>query len=428
MRHYYTTCTQDKEQAMIKFKYAVLLLILIVSAGAAPVTTGATGDMYITTTIDSATVEIDGQPVTGQTPLLLEKIAAGKHRIIVYKDEFSGTLDVDLRPNDILKVMVGIQKGFAGLKIYSTPADARVFVDNMERGSTPLKIDDLKAGPHTVRVVKPGHTPVVQDIQAISDSILRLDFTLMGLARLHLTVKPMNAAITINGQRPGTILAGGLEVPAGRVAVVVAADNYESYTDTLVLEAGEERNLMVYLRFKFGTLRVESNPPGASVVVNDTWVGTTLYVNAEALPGLYRLRVKKPTYQEVVRDVTMERGKTQNVLFNLEHSQAYWDSLRADHERDMLRLKLVVRYAMGALAAISSGTAIYMDMQASSKLKEQNDIHWNYQNAGYGADFDKYRRDYTAAGEAADQYIKKRNTWGWVAGVSGALCGVTFIF
>jgi hypothetical protein len=53
----------------------------------------------------------------------------------------------------------------ASIVIDSEPQGAIAYVDFVPRGRTPVTVDDLMAGVHTVRVTRPGATPFVQEVE-----------------------------------------------------------------------------------------------------------------------------------------------------------------------------------------------------------------------------------------------------------------------
>jgi hypothetical protein len=55
------------------------------------------------------------------------------------------------------------------LRIDSTPQGARVFIDRLPAGVTPLVVPDLRAGSHAVRVEADGHQPWSSAIRVVAD-------------------------------------------------------------------------------------------------------------------------------------------------------------------------------------------------------------------------------------------------------------------
>jgi hypothetical protein len=88
------------------------------------------------------------------------------------------------------------------LEVVTDPAGAGVFLDGMHVGETPLVLRDLGDGPHTLRLIRRGHTSV-QSVLEAGRGRTRLIFTLQPLPRRR------------RGTRPGAItLAEALRDPS----------------------------------------------------------------------------------------------------------------------------------------------------------------------------------------------------------------------
>ena len=57
-----------------------------------------------------------------------------------------------------------------GLRVETVPAGARVFVDNEQRGLSPLDLADLAAGPHTIRLALAGHVSTEVTLEPLAGS------------------------------------------------------------------------------------------------------------------------------------------------------------------------------------------------------------------------------------------------------------------
>lgn len=96
-----------------------------------------------------ANVRVDGRE-QGSTPLTLE-LSAGGHTIEFQRGGLVRTVDVDVVKGQSVTARADWTVHKNGrLEVESTPAGARVLVDGRERGVTPLTIDDLPAGEHTL--------------------------------------------------------------------------------------------------------------------------------------------------------------------------------------------------------------------------------------------------------------------------------------
>lgn len=98
-----------------------------------------------------AQVMVDGHPV-GSTPVRAE-LAAGPHAVEFRLNSATRTQNIEIASGREISVKVDWKaRRVGGLQVTSTPTGAKVLVDGRERGITPLTLDDLPAGSHTVQL------------------------------------------------------------------------------------------------------------------------------------------------------------------------------------------------------------------------------------------------------------------------------------
>ena len=96
-----------------------------------------------------AQVLVDGQPM-GLTPLTMT-LPAGTHRVDFKYRGKTRTMDIVVRQGGRATELIDWTPKTTGrLQVNSEPAGARVLVDNVSRGVTPLTLDDLALGTHNV--------------------------------------------------------------------------------------------------------------------------------------------------------------------------------------------------------------------------------------------------------------------------------------
>jgi hypothetical protein len=161
--------------------------------------------------------------------------------------------------------------------VRSTPAGARVFVDNREYGRTPVTIRALARGAHTVRVARDGY---VQDER-----------------RVTITSAQRAQAITVRlrGERPPAAST------PDRTAAAMTPTNRATAgtTDTGALTGS-------------GSLMVESRPAGAKVFIDGKLVGTTPLMLPAIPAGDHALHLDHDGYRRwssAIRIVPSQRNR-----------------------------------------------------------------------------------------------------------------------
>ena len=113
---------------------------------------------------------------------------------------------------------ISITKGDAGLFVKTTPSEARVYLDGkMQDGVTPLNLENLMAGKHTVEAKKTIDGIIFsgkKDIELLPNAVTRVEVTLeKAKTVLKLLTVPSEAEVYINKQAdiehlPGLCHAG----------------------------------------------------------------------------------------------------------------------------------------------------------------------------------------------------------------------------
>ncbi|MEQ1729780.1 MAG: PEGA domain-containing protein [Vicinamibacterales bacterium] len=137
------------------FRAALAALLILSVAGGYLVlsrrSATAVGAAAFHSTPPGAEVFVDGAPV-GRTPVRVE-LKAGTHSVEFKLKAATRTQTIAVKRGSEVPVTVDWnQKPIGSLQVNSTPTGARVSVDGKLRGQTPLTLDDLAAGPHTVLI------------------------------------------------------------------------------------------------------------------------------------------------------------------------------------------------------------------------------------------------------------------------------------
>jgi hypothetical protein len=137
-----------------------------VSSTLNPMPASTFGWVYISSSPGGSSVTLDGSPV-GQTPnsgsLKLNNIAIGSHTITMTLAGYTSyTAQTSVTSNTVSEVSAILQSSApvsttGGISVSSTPAGANVLLDNNFIGVTPLNLNTVGAGSHTVTIRTGGY-------------------------------------------------------------------------------------------------------------------------------------------------------------------------------------------------------------------------------------------------------------------------------
>lgn len=235
----------------------------------------AKGNVYVSSEPDGATILVNGRKSDQVTPTLLEGIAVGEVRLELRKDFYFGTSVVQVLQDQLTKVNVELKADPAEVRLSSVPFEAKVFVDDEFKGTTPVFIKDMQAGRHVIRMEKDSHFPAEETIFVKGGSKDELTLTLKAYGTLAVAITPREAELTLDGE--ATPCPGGrceLKVAAGEHEVLVTADKFQKFASTLRVEAGGSAPLNVALR-GFPSIDISSEPDKVYVSLGGNSLGRT---------------------------------------------------------------------------------------------------------------------------------------------------------
>ena len=190
------------------------------------------------------------------------------------------------------------------LMLELSPADARVILPDIESPYRPGMA--LAAGSYRVVVRQAGYEEFAGTLRIEAGRRTTRAITLAKApGSLVLELEPRDAQVMLpdieSSYRPG------LELPAGEYRVVVRREGYETFEDTLRIEAGRRTVRAITLVEAAGSLVLELSPADAQVSLPDSRLP---YQPGMALPaGEYRVLVRRAGYAEFSGTLRIEAGR-----------------------------------------------------------------------------------------------------------------------
>jgi hypothetical protein len=243
-------------------------------------------------------------------------------------------------------------------------------------------------------------------------------------AKLTIQNLPGNGKVTINNALAHARENGVFEAPSGPTAIQIELGGVEAYSASFTLAPGEDKTIILDCQQRCATLDIVTDPFGASVYVNATFVGLTPYVNGFMRPGRYDLDVSMPGYQPASRTINLEKAKPAMITINLDHTQAFNDSIKAVKKARKKSRQFAQKLVFGGCALACAAGGVFFDMNARTKLSQADNAAVAYDGAS--GDFQKYHNDYTANRDGARKSLGARDLLYGAASVCAL--GFTFSF
>jgi hypothetical protein len=267
----------------------------------APAPDPTTGSVSVQSTPAAANVFLDGTLV-GLTPVLVSGITPGSHQVRIEKtgyEPYQMTASVSAGATTVVSAVLTpgptpttttpaptptattpqptptqTSAGEGTLYIRSSPFGARVLVDDVYRGLTPLLLPNVPAGTRQVSLEKDGYK-----------------------------TKTLTVAVTTGGlAAPPTVYIErdtSPTTPPTTIPTTIPTTSLTTIPTTISPFPGATT----------GTLIVYSMPFGCSVYVDDVNRGLSPVIIRNLAPGSHVVRVTFPGYQDDVRTVQVTAGK-----------------------------------------------------------------------------------------------------------------------
>ncbi|MBD3347175.1 MAG: PEGA domain-containing protein [Chitinivibrionales bacterium] len=244
----------------------------------------------------------------------------------------------------------------------------------------------------------------------------------------HLSIKvaPNTALITINEKKAGKGEVKSYRVPSGTVAIVISDDNFETLDTTITIKGNEKKAIELTLVTSPSTIDVITDPLGASVYLNKKMVGKTPYSEKRFKPGHYVMNIEMPGYKSIEEAFYLPPSDAAEFTFDLEHTQAWVDSVKAARIALKKRHQFIRRIAFSSLAAAFAGTGVYFNSRMQNRIDGYKDAAEAYDKTSNN--FVSYKEDYyTHRDKARDESVKRNIAYG-ISSVCVLGLGISFLF
>ena len=128
---------------------------------------------------------------------------------------------------------------------------------------------------------------------------------------------PEGAEVYLNGELKGTTPFTTEGIREGSYAVDIQKENYSVSHQTVNVMAGETTEIIEKLTLIPGTLVINSDPVGSTILLDGEKIGVTPFEIKEIISGSHKLILKKENYQDLSKDIIINPGKKEIFQVNL---------------------------------------------------------------------------------------------------------------
>lgn len=300
-------------------KEATVYLLKLRTAGA-PVQAASTqqhsGFLIINSEPQGAEVWLNNES-TGEVTPFRRKLAIGDEvpyrlSLPLYHDE-AGMVTVD-QPRKELQF--ALRPAFGSVMVTSTPSGALVFLDEKQVGQTPLTLDRIASGSHSLRFQAPQYAVERRNVSIADGQTANVAVTLAARFAEITVQAPQGAVVTVDGDRKGSGTLSWRQ-SEGLCDIVVSMAGHRDARRQLEVVAGRAQTVQLTPQPIYGSASVDSDLMDAEIWIYGKQYGVTPNVVERLLVGSHTLVLKKSGYADLQQQFSVEEGKEASLLVKL---------------------------------------------------------------------------------------------------------------
>jgi serine/threonine protein kinase/archaellum component FlaG (FlaF/FlaG flagellin family) len=227
------------------------------------------------------------------------------------------------------------------LLVNSRPSDANVFLDDTDQaGRTPLKIDSVAIGAHTIHISKPGYLAYTNSINVNAGDTVTVDALLIREASdintgsIAISSHPSDAQVLIDGVDTGLKTPCTVDhIKTGNHTIRIVKDGYQTAQVTRNIQSGQTARITADLartstrtssqdqRKAYFRLNVD---PWAKIYIDGRYVETTPIAEAlQVSAGSHLVKLENPSFQTWQKRINFKPGETVVMDIKLEQFSGF---------------------------------------------------------------------------------------------------------
>lgn len=300
-------------------KEATVYLLKLRTAGA-PVQAASmqqrSGFLIINSEPQGAEVWLNNES-TGEVTPFRRKLAIGDEvpyrlSLPLYHDE-AGMVTVD-QPRKELQF--ALRPAFGSVTVTSTPSGASVFLDEKQVGQTPLTLDRIASGSHSLRLQAPQYAVERRNVSVADGQTANVAVTLAARFAEITVQAPQGAVVTVDGDRKGSGTLSWRQ-SEGLCDIVVSMAGHRDARRQLEVVAGRAQTVQLTPQPIYGSASVDSDLMDAEIWIDGKQYGVTPNVVERLLVGSHTLVLKKSGYADLQQQFSVEEGKEASLSVKL---------------------------------------------------------------------------------------------------------------
>lgn len=235
---------------------------------------------------------------------VIHRLDPGRHTIRIEKLGYHPIIDtVNVTPDNILFTYELESIDPIKVQIKSNPANARIFIDNVDRGVTEFS-SYLYPQKYSIRIVKNGYVDIIDTIEVKNNPDSLFSYNLVrNTAYLKVTKDPPDAELRIEGNPYNTDL---IELIPGDYVIELNKPGYFPIRDSIKLVIADTLYKNYLLTKSAALLSITTIPTDATVLINKEDYSNKKSI--ELAPGLAKIEILKDGYSRQEETIEVKVG------------------------------------------------------------------------------------------------------------------------
>ena len=291
------------------------------------------GSIYVESSPSGASIYFNGN-YRGSAPLTINEVWPGSYSIQAELNgyhTYTTTTTVSSGTRSTVYCSLSPMATYGSLYILSDPTNAKVVLDGVYRGNTPITLNNLASTTHIVELDHAGYYDWKSTVDVPAGGTKTVSGTLnpvpvSNVGWVYVSSSPGGASVTLDGTNYGlTPGSGSLKlnnIGIGYHTVALTLSGYTPYTTQVNVNANTVSEVSALLKPVspkpgVGELSISSTPAGANVFVDNNFLGITPLTLKDIPVGSHVVTIKLTGYQDYETTTTVNAGATSTVSAGL---------------------------------------------------------------------------------------------------------------
>ncbi|MGQ9632169.1 MAG: PEGA domain-containing protein [bacterium] len=277
----------------------------------------AKGSLSVESEPPGADVYLDGK-IMGKTPIAIANLDAKGYNLVIRKSGYRDYVEsVEVRGDSVTSIRATLSSAVrdtGAIYVSSNPSGAKVFLDGVERGVSPLAMKDIPVGRHAVEVRAEDYDAWWGEVDVKRNQVELVEAELKKASGSVMVIStPPKAKIFIDGKYVGDSPKTVEGVEVGEREITLAMEGYEDAVKKIAVI----KDMTTALERTVGTLIVGSDPSGAYVKIDGVDSGRTP-LTVKVPSGGHRVWIRAAKHREYSTDVDVGKDERREVFATLE--------------------------------------------------------------------------------------------------------------